>query len=965
MYKPEPLSLIYREMIQSTSCQIHLFHLIQELKIMKTLIQKAVKILFIFSIFISLSDKNYAQRTQVIDFPVTDANNLDLMLLGTPWKVPEKAVSIKIQAWGSGGAGGGGTKANGRGGGGGGGGAYVEFVKTTDLTGTWWFLCGPGPIGITGRLKHGESSWVNFDTTTHPNILTNNGVEAMGGDGGDKADGKVVVPGGIGGLEAATYYPNWGGYGGVVIAGTDGDASTATSSGKGGNSLNGGAGGAAVPTTGGRGRNGAYPGGGGSGAFVNNNTIHEGGNGADGKLVFTITFIDPPTASSQTRCIGAKISDLAGVTSNTIPGATIKWYDQASGGTELTAATLLTTKTYYVSQTWRAPEGDKDVESDRTAVAVTITPTPGTISGAAVVCTGTSSTTLTLSGNSGTVQWQFSTDGTNFSNIANATRQAYTFTNLTSTTHYRAVVTGGSCGTATTAPATILVKQPGSWIGAVNNDWNNAGNWCGSMPTASTNVTITNEPSNQPFIGNADVSVRSLTIAPGARLEINANKNLTVFGNWFNNGTFTANAGTVTFKGVNQVIGGTNVTTFNDISIEGGGSKILSNNIEVKGSASFTSGYIVSTNSSTLIFKAGSKIAKDASDASFAKVLVIKYGTTDFEFPVGGTINGVNRYRPIEVSNLTNTSPTDYFKAQHFAENPLAAFQYFGSTFFKDESTQTLTDISNSEFWNLSRSNPTSIADVTMDYSLYPTSAEKAQFVRLAHYDESEFVWENAPTDFGNKSVDVIRKKLKVTKVKNFSPFTTADISLAALPVTLSSFTAKPTPDNKVSLSWVTSSEIVNKGFRIERQAGNENGKFEQIGFVASKAKNGNSQNTLAYNFIDAAPKVGSASFYRLVQEDLDRKLTYSEVRVVKLNGQSVSMVFPNPSNGVVNISRTADGKKMNVQVIDQAGKIISQANNITDANYRLNIPQSGVYTIKMIYPETGEQSTQRIVVQK
>ena len=79
---------------------------------MKTLIQKTVKILFIFSIFISLSDKNYAQRTQVIDFPVTDANNLDLMLLGTPWKVPEKAVSIKIQAWGSGGAGGGGTKAN-------------------------------------------------------------------------------------------------------------------------------------------------------------------------------------------------------------------------------------------------------------------------------------------------------------------------------------------------------------------------------------------------------------------------------------------------------------------------------------------------------------------------------------------------------------------------------------------------------------------------------------------------------------------------------------------------------------------------------------------------------------------------------------------------------------------------------------------------------------------------------------
>jgi hypothetical protein len=121
----------------------------------------------------------------------------------------------------------------------------------------------------------------------------------------------------------------------------------------------------------------------------------------------------------------------------------------------------------------------------------------------------------------------------------------------------------------------------------------------------------------------------------------------------------------------------------------------------------------------------------------------------------------------------------------------------------------------------------------------------------------------------------------------------------------------------------------------------------------------------LTYNFIDAAPKFGATSFYRLVQEDLDGKLTYTEVRVVKLNGQSVSMVFPNPSNGPVNISRTADGKKMNIQVIDQSGRIISQANNITDANYRMNISQSGIYSIKMTYPETGEQSIQRIVVQK
>jgi hypothetical protein len=185
----------------------------------------------------------------------------------------------------------------------------------------------------------------------------------------------------------------------------------------------------------------------------------------------------------------------------------------------------------------------------------------------------------------------------------------------------------------------------------------------------------------------------------------------------------------------------------------------------------------------------------------------------------------------------------------------------------------------------------------------------------------------------------------------------------AALPVTLSNFTAKQTTDNKVALAWVTSSESVNKGFSIERQE-EGSGKFQSLGFIASKAEGGNSQATLAYSFKDVTAKNGT-NMYRLVQEDLDGKKTYSEVRVVKLSAQSVSNVFPNPSTGAINISRSNDGKKMNIQVLDQSGRVISQVNNIIDSNYRMNLPQPGIYSIKMMYPETGEQSIQRVVVQK
>jgi hypothetical protein len=187
----------------------------------------------------------------------------------------------------------------------------------------------------------------------------------------------------------------------------------------------------------------------------------------------------------------------------------------------------------------------------------------------------------------------------------------------------------------------------------------------------------------------------------------------------------------------------------------------------------------------------------------------------------------------------------------------------------------------------------------------------------------------------------------------------------SALPVTLKSFTAKPTSTSTVALNWATSSEIVNKGFRIERQAGGVNGKFESIGFVASKAFGGNSQTALYYNFIDASPKSGSTAYYRLAQEDLDGKTNFSEVKIVKLNGETVTMVFPTLSNGAVNISRTANGKRMNIQVIDMAGRMVQQFTNITDSNYKLNISKSGIYNIKMTYPETGEQSVQKIVIEK
>ncbi|HGE5775514.1 TPA: Ig-like domain-containing protein, partial [Flavobacterium psychrophilum] len=84
-------------------------------------------------------------------------------------------------------------------------------------------------------------------------------------------------------------------------------------------------------------------------------------------VAVTVSATPAPTALAQTFCKGdvKKVSDLVAI------GTGIKWYDAVTAGTQYTGAEVLATGTYYASQTING------CESARTAVAVTVNPTPG------------------------------------------------------------------------------------------------------------------------------------------------------------------------------------------------------------------------------------------------------------------------------------------------------------------------------------------------------------------------------------------------------------------------------------------------------------------------------------------------------------------------------------------------------------------------------------------------------------
>jgi cytoskeletal protein CcmA (bactofilin family) len=154
-----------------------------------------------------------------------------------------------------------------------------------------------------------------------------------------------------------------------------------------------------------------------------------------------------------------------------------------------------------------------------------------------------------------------------------------------------------------------------TWTGAIDNNWNIAGNWSGNtVPTSLDNVVIPNT-TNKAQLQSA-AAIRSLDISQGdARLELN-NYNLTVStyvnlvgtitasgieriyvgGNWTNSGWYSPAAGTVDFNGASGyqyiVSGGTGSgKAFTNVYFTGTSTLTVStNDLLVLGNLIFQSG---------------------------------------------------------------------------------------------------------------------------------------------------------------------------------------------------------------------------------------------------------------------------------------------------------------------------------------------------------------------------------------
>ncbi len=89
-----------------------------------------------------------------------------------------------------------------------------------------------------------------------------------------------------------------------------------------------------------------------------------------------------------------------------------------------------------------------------------------------------------------------------------------------STTTYTLQANNSGCPGSKTVTVTVLAPGTLEWLGTVSTDWANAANWkCGIVPTTTTDVVINGGAPNYPLI-TLNVEVRSLTVLPGAVVNI-------------------------------------------------------------------------------------------------------------------------------------------------------------------------------------------------------------------------------------------------------------------------------------------------------------------------------------------------------------------------------------------------------------------------------------------------------------
>ena len=239
--------------------------------------------------------------------------------------------------------------------------------------------------------------------------------------------------------------------------------------------------------------------------------------------------------------------------------------------------------------------------------------------------------------------------------------------------------------------------------------------------------------------------------------------------------------------------------------------------------------------------------------------------------------------------------------------------------------------------------------DLTFHYLNTLLNGIQAGNLQLFRSESGDNPFEN----LRSTALDTVAKTLTRTGISGLlaATFTLGDKN-NPLPVTLVSFSGVAAA-NGVNLNWRTASELNNKGFAVERQL--LGGEWQQVGFVVGT----NAANGSTYKYFDGSVPAGATqAYYRLRQQDLDGKATFSKVVAVALTaGTRELTVSPVPvKDGPLTVAfAEANQAGSEVLIINTQGQRVGRFTTVAGSEAALSLPVSnlapGVYILRVQVP--------------
>lgn len=262
-----------------------------------------------------------------------------------------------------------------------------------------------------------------------------------------------------------------------------------------------------------------------------------------------------------------------------------------------------------------------------------------------------------------------------------------------------------------------------------------------------------------------------------------------------------------------------------------------------------------------------------------------------------------------------------------------------------------ISAISAERFWELGAT--FSSFNVDVDFDLAEVGGiDDISKIRILHREDSTEAW----TILDPNNYTVVGNKITVPGITDFSQFGIGSTGGNALPVELTSFTAKAT-DVGVVLNWATATEVNNYGFEIQRTSAHVTSQ-SQWRKIAFSEGHGNSNSPKEYSYVDNSAS-GNVS-YRLKQIDIDGVFEYSDVITVSGNLGETELYqnHPNPFNPTTQISFTLSNVgQVNVSVYNALGQKVTELVNekmevgIHNVEFNSNNLASGFYFYRLETP--------------